>query len=453
MVRGQNTLPDGSTIESSLFRMLHSRSDVPIAARLQREPQTSQHHPSILMRTVAACLVALAMAVHYTDYGPLIPVMLTDLHITASQAGLMSTLLFLGLAVTYLPGGMLVDRYGQRPVLIGALSLMILGGLLLPLWPDIIWILACRALIGLGSGVAFIAGAGVVAGVEHHAALAQGLYGGVIQIGSGLGLLATPWLAAHVSWQGAFVCWGLVSVPALLIWLFVQDGHEVQRGKHTQVAAGLRSPAVWSLGLAHMGTFGVGNAIAAWIVVYLVHQYGIALGWAAAFGACGLMAGALLRPISGFLQGRKVLGPVALLRVGTILTCLGVAVLAFPVRQVAFLAVGMTSVACGSTISYTAVFDSAAQLRTVSKGIAQGLLSAIACQTLLWGPPLIGFLFQLTGNFSLPFASILLFCAIAISASLAAGPALAQEKRILPAYAPLFLSDLEKSAKSDTQTP
>ncbi|MEO7018977.1 MAG: MFS transporter [Ktedonobacteraceae bacterium] len=409
--------------------MLHSHSDVYVAVRPQLEAQKRRQSTNIPVRIFAACLVSLAMAVHYTDYGPLIPVMLNDLHIAASQAGLMSTLLFLGLAVTYLPGGILVDRYGQRPVLIGGLLLMILGGLLLPLWPNIFWILACRALIGFGSGAAFIAGAGVVAGVEKHAALAQGLYGGVIQIGSGLGLLATPWIAAQVGWQGAFFCWGLVSIPALLAWLFVKDGHETQRESRGNVAAGLRSPAVWSLGLAHMGTFGVGNAIAAWIVVYLVHQYGIPLSLAATFGALGLISGALLRPLGGFLLGRKVFGSVALLRVGTILTCLGVATLALPWRQPVLAIVGMTAIACGATISYTSVFDSAAQLKTVSKGVAQGLLSVIACQTLLWGPPLIGFLFQLTGSFSLPFASILFFCAIAINASILAGPALKLEKR------------------------
>lgn len=409
--------------------MLQPQADTYVA-----QPQTvveERRKPaSIPLRICAASLVAIATSVHYTDYGPLIPVMLKDLHIGASQAGLMSTLLFIGLAVTYLPGGILVDRFGQRPVLLGSLLLMLGGGVLLPLWPDIYWILACRALIGLGSGAAFIAGAGVVAGVERHAALAQGLYGGVVQIGSGLGLLATPLIAARVGWQGTFLVWGLVSIPALLAWLFVDDGWQAKGKRKVDVVAGLRSPAVWSLGFSHMGTFGIGNAIAAWISVYLVRQYGISLGLAATFGALGLISGALIRPLGGFLLGRNVVGSIALLRVGTVLTCLGVATLAFPLRQPVLAAVGMTSLAIGATLPYTSVFDSAAQLRTVSKGVAQGLLSVIACQTLLWGPPLIGFLYQLTGNFSLPFGSILFFSAVAINASLLAGPAVSYERRL-----------------------
>jgi len=405
--------------------MLQPQVDTSLVQPLEKHKASA----SIPLRIGASCLVAMATSVHYTDYGPLIPVMLKDLHIAASQAGLMSTLLFLGLAVTYLPGGILVDRYGQRPVLLWSLLLMTIGGVLLPLWPNIFWILACRAVIGFGSGAAFIAGAGVVAGVEKQATLAQGLYGGCVQIGSGLGLLLTPLISAQIGWQGAFLCWGLASVPALLAWLFVRDGWEAPRERKVDVVAGLRSPSVWSLGLAHMGTFGVGNAIAAWISVYLIHQYSISLALAATFGAFGLISGALIRPLGGFLLGRKVIGSIALLRMGTILAALGVAVLALPLRLPALAVVGMIFIAVGSTFPYTSVFDSAAQLRTVSKGVAQGMLSVIACQTLLWGPPLIGFLYQQTGNFSLPFGVILFFSAIAINASILAGPAFKEEMR------------------------
>jgi len=409
--------------------MLHSQAE-PSLSPGRAQFQSPGRLAGIPLRIVGACLVAMATAVHYTDYGPLIPVMLKDLHIAASQAGLMSTLLFIGLAVTYLPGGILVDRYGQRPVLLGALLVMTVGGALLPLWPNIYWILACRAFVGLGTGAAFIAGAGVVAGVEKHAALAQGLYGGCVQIGSGLGLLVTPVLASRIGWQGTFLFWGLSGLLAFLAWLFVKDGWVAPPEKKVDVMAGLRSPTVWLLGLSHMGTFGVGNAIAAWISVYLGHQYGIPLGLAATFGATGLIAGAVIRPLGGFLIGRKVIAAIAALRMGTTLAALGVAVLALPLRLPALAVLGMTAIAIGSTLPYTSVFDSAAQLRTVSKGVAQGLLSVVACQTLLWGPPLIGFLYQMTGSFSLPFGSILFFSVIAINASIIAGPAFEHERRL-----------------------
>jgi MFS family permease len=398
--------------------MLRSHTDIYVVTSQERA-RKDEGSACLSFRVLAACLVAIATAVHYTDYGPLIPVMLNDLHIGASEAGLMSTLLFGGLAAASLPGGILADRYGQRPVLLGSLVLMVTGGICLPLWPNIYWILACRALLGFGSGAAFIAGAGIVAGVEQHAALAQGCYGGCVQVGSGLGLLLTPLLSGKLGWQSTFLFWGLVSVPALLAWCFVSGGQKIQRARAVDFQTGLCSPAVWSLGLAHMGTFGVGNALAAWISVYLVHQYGVSLALAATFGACGLIAGALLRPLGGFLLGHRMVGSISLLRAGTLLTCLGVGALAIPLRQPILAIVGMVSIAIGSTTPYTSVFDNAAHLSTVSKGVAQGLLCVIAYQAVLY---------QFTGNFTLSFGSILFFCALAINGSVLAGPAIKHEK-------------------------
>ena len=105
------------------------------------------------MRIFAACLTSVVVAVHYTNYGPLIPSLIADLHIDNGQAGLMSTFFFLGLAVMYIPAGILADRYGQRPVLIGSSILFVLGAILLPLFPNLFWVLVCRFIAGLGSVV------------------------------------------------------------------------------------------------------------------------------------------------------------------------------------------------------------------------------------------------------------------------------------------------------------
>src|SRR5258708_13602732 len=96
--------------------------------------------------------------------------------------------------------------------------------------------------------------------------------------------------------------------------------------------AGLRSSSVWTVGLSHLGTFGLGNAIAAWIAVYLVHQYGLTLGLAATLGSIALLSGMFFRPLGGILLARNVIGSIPLLRVGTIMGFAGVALLALPLR-------------------------------------------------------------------------------------------------------------------------
>ena len=397
------------------------------AATTLQEPAKRRQPSSIPLRIVALCMTSVATAVNYTNYGPLIPVLRTDLHISSGQAGLMSTLLFLGLAVAYIPAGALADRYGSRPVLIGSSILIATGGILLPLIPNFTWILLCRAITGIGAGGAFVAGAGVAASMGKHSPLAQGLYGGSVQIGSGLGLLLTPFLAIWFGWRGAFLFWGIFAISIVITWVFVNDGQVTHTPTKVDLKAGLRSPAVWTLGLAHMGTFGLGNAIAAWIAVYLAHQYGLSLGLAATLGSIALLTGMFFRPLGGILIGRGMIGAFPLLQMGTIMGFIGVALLAIPLRSPFLVIAGMGLIAIGATIPYTAVFNEAARLRDVSKGIAQGLVSVISVPTVILGPPLIGFLFENTGNFTLAFGSILIFSSIAVISSFLAGPAVKRE--------------------------
>lgn len=404
-----------------------SQHDTVTTTAVSTSKATRKQPSSIPLRIFAICLTSVVAAVHYTNYGPLIPTLISQLHITKSQAGLLSTFLFLGLIVMYIPAGTLVDRVGQRPVLIAALGIIVLGSILLPFSPNLPFLLLCRFIIGMGVGAAFVAGAGMATTLGKYSALGQGMYGGSIQIGSGLGLLITPTLLARLGWRGTFLFCGLLSVLSLLVWLFVSDGRENHLTGPIHVGAGLRSRAVWSLGLSHMGTFGIGNAVAAWYAVYLAYQYGLSLGLAATLGSLALLVGAIARPLGGILIGRGVMKAIPLLRLGTILTCLGVALLAVPLRFAPLAVLGMACIGVGATIPYTSVFNEAAHLHKVSKGIAQGLASMISTPAIILGAPLIGFLYGQTGDFTLAFAAIALFGLVAITASFLAGPAVKSE--------------------------
>src|SRR6266496_5925613 len=82
-----------------------------------------QYRPasSVPLRIFAACLTSVLVAVHYTNFGPLIPTLITSLHINSAQTVLFSTFLFLGLAAMYIPGGMLADCFFQAEDVIRSL--------------------------------------------------------------------------------------------------------------------------------------------------------------------------------------------------------------------------------------------------------------------------------------------------------------------------------------------
>ncbi len=397
------------------------------AAQMVGEAVSRKRRSSVPLRIFAICLTSVTITVHYTNYGPLIPTLRGDLHVDSSQVGLLSTLLFLGLAVAYIPAGALIDRYGSRPVLLGSTITSALGGIVLPLFPNFSWLLACRAVIGLGLGGSFVAGAHIAANLGKHSSLGQGLYGGFIQVGTGLGLLVTPLLLAHFGWRGAFLCWGLLGLAGVVVWLFVNDGEEAHTPTKIDIRSGIRSPAVWTLGLSHLGTFGLGNAMAAWISVYLAFQYNLPLALAATFGSIALLSGVFFRPLGGILIARRVIGPIPLLRMGTIMNCAGVGLLAIPVRFPPLAVAGLALIGIGATMPYTSVFNEAARLRGVGKGVSQALVSIISIPAVIVGPPLIGFFYQRTSNFTLAFGSVMIFGFIAITASFLAGPAVKRE--------------------------
>ena len=83
-------------------------------------PAQSRPPSSIPARIFASCLTSILVAVHYTNFGPLIPTLITDIHINSGQAGLFSTFLFLGLAVMYIPAGILCVLLTQAGYLTGS---------------------------------------------------------------------------------------------------------------------------------------------------------------------------------------------------------------------------------------------------------------------------------------------------------------------------------------------
>src|SRR5260370_24883928 len=122
------------------------------AAQMVGEAVSRKRRSSVPLRIFAICLTSVTITVHYTNYGPLIPTLRGDLHVDSSQVGLLSTLLFLGLAVAYIPAGALIDPYGSRPVFLGSSITRGLGGVLLPLLPHFGSLLSRRPRNSLGPG-------------------------------------------------------------------------------------------------------------------------------------------------------------------------------------------------------------------------------------------------------------------------------------------------------------
>ncbi len=138
--------------------------------------QPAQRRSSLSVRLLLLTLVAICISGNFTNYGGIQSVLHTDLQTTDQTIGLLSTMLYLGIAGGYVAGGLLVDRFGPRRVLIAALLVIGVGNGELSLMPTLTPVLLCRLLVGLGAGVA---GSQTAARLPGRAApLGQGLFGG-----------------------------------------------------------------------------------------------------------------------------------------------------------------------------------------------------------------------------------------------------------------------------------
>jgi cyanate permease len=405
--------------------MTMTRTDTRLHSRATDLPGTA-----LSLSTLA--LAAVAISAHFTDYGPLIPLLQHELHVTSGATGLLSTLLYVGIGLSYLPGGWLADRYGSRRVLFGSLLLVGTGGCLLPVFSTLVWMVSCRLVIGLGAGAAIVA-ASQAARRGKYGAFGQGLFGGAMQVGAGLGLFATPTLQSLFGWRGALTFWGAFGLGAGVLCLLLLSGQTRSPVSTAprKISEAFRSPSLWTLGLVHLGTLGLGQAIAPWLAVYFALSYGLPLDLSAMLGAVGLLAGMLFRPLGGLLLSRRVFTHRALMQAGTALACIGVVLLALPLHAPLVTGWGLALFSCGTTLPYAAVFDEAGHLGAESalgSGTAQGVVSVLSAPASAFGPPLIGALLGQHGSFAVSFGVLMPVAVVALIAALLAGPLVSRSR-------------------------
>lgn len=130
----------------------------------------------------------------------------------------------LGLFVGSFLCGMLGDRLGRKPVMMGAVALFGLTAFLTAMTRDPFWLSITRFLTGLGIG------GGIPTTIALLSDLARpGKQGGLViasmcgvQIGNVLCGFAASRLIAHLGWQAVFILGGLmplVVLPVLALWL------------------------------------------------------------------------------------------------------------------------------------------------------------------------------------------------------------------------------------------
>lgn len=145
---------------------------------------------------------------------------------SSTTLGFIAAFYFYPYAAMQLPSGVLADSVGPRRLFTAGSLVAGVGSLLFAFAPSVGWLLAGRALVGLGVAVAFISVLKLIA--SWFSEREFGTWVGVLMLLGNFGaiLAAYPlaWVTQYVSWRAVFgVAGGVSLATALCIWLWVRD--------------------------------------------------------------------------------------------------------------------------------------------------------------------------------------------------------------------------------------
>jgi len=354
--------------------------------------------------------------------GPLIPEIIDDFGLSLTLAALLPFAFFIAYGVFSIPAGFLIERVGEKPVLVGAFGVAYLGAQLLALFPN--YLVAVGSLFLIGSGMAFLQVAINpllrVAGGEEHFAFNSTLGQLCFGLASFLSPLVYSYLVLNLSrpeppeafwlalldrlvppelpwislyWLFAVVSLGMVVVMALVRLPRVERTAEEQAGTLAIYRELLRKPIVWLFFLGIFAYVGSEQGVANWISEFLARYHGYdpqTVGARAVSSFWGLMTvGTLLG-----LVLLKLLDSRVVLRLFTLaaLVCLTAALFGpGPVARWAFPLIGLFA-----SVMWPVVFSLALNSVEAHHGAFSGILvTGIAGGAIV--PLIIGTLGDLLG--------------------------------------------------------
>jgi MFS family permease len=180
--------------------------------------------PSYRWTILAAATLTQACACFLVQgLGVLGPLIQRDLALTATQVGLLMSAAQLAPLAGLLIAGMLLDRWGERPVVVlgtGMVSLALLGASLSSSYPHLLlWLLA------VGAGYSAVQPGGSQSVARWFARSQRGLAMGIRQAGLPLGgaaaAVSIPAVVAVAGWRSALLAGSLIALTGALVFLGV----------------------------------------------------------------------------------------------------------------------------------------------------------------------------------------------------------------------------------------
>jgi sugar phosphate permease len=347
---------------------------------------------------------------------PLSPFIVNDLKLSLTEVGFLTSASAMGYAVAQIPAGWLVDRIGvKKMIFIGTFStgLFAMGMFLAQ---SLVFVGIILFLCGLGCGC--FPTASMKAIVLWFQSRERGTAIGVNQTAmnvAGVVIAAVlPSLASSMGWRVGFLATGIVSISlAILTFLFYREPKRVQSQinlmrddfpRWEKVKGVILNKNILMVALASLGLCIVEFSLLGYLVVFLNSSLSMSVAIAAGFLAIANGAGAIGKPFFGILSDRVFGGsrrkPLLIVAALVALTSLFMQFISKDSPNIAL--VGVIAV-----FGFGAIGWAGLNLLLVSEfaskdvtGFAVGFSVTIGLLGNIAGPPIFGFIADLTGSYS-----------------------------------------------------
>src|SRR5579872_2129460 len=323
-----------------------------------------------------------------------------------ATVGLLTTTQFLVHMAMQIPGGRTADRFGARRTAFAGLAAIAAGNAIALPAASIGLAFAGRAVVGFGTGLAFVSGSDYIR-ARGGSPFLQGLYGGGSVLAPGIALAIVPSLGGfRAPYETAIV---VVAISAAALALAPAAARTAGHLGERIDTGFFRDRRLYRLAAIHAMSFGFSVIVGNWVVTLLEH-HGHSKSASAAAGSLTLLLGFFTRAGGGWLL-RRADAPrwvAASLVVGGA----GAVVLALPLPiALAFVVCAIIGLAAG--VPFAMAFTGAAAARPDAPGAAVGFVNAWASLVVVAGAPLVGLTFSLPGDGRIGFVVVGILAALA----------------------------------------
>jgi MFS transporter, ACS family, D-galactonate transporter len=275
----------------------------------------SQSRPLSAAHWRVLILLGLSIFISYIDRSNLsiaAPLIKDELHLTASQLGLLLSSFFWTYAFLQLISGWLVDRLNVNWVFAGGFFLWSIATIVTGLVHGFFLLLVLRLMLGVGESVAYPSYSKIIAlhYREEHRGIANSMISAGLALGPGFGLLAGGLLIARFGWRSFFIFLGVVSLCWLIPWLTwmppAKSAIHFDKIAAPSYAAILLQRSAWGTIIAQFGYNYVSYFLLTWLPYYLVRYKNFSLVTTAKIGATGYLLSALFAIFCGWLSDRLI---------------------------------------------------------------------------------------------------------------------------------------------------